>query len=88
MGAGLRTMEPVRALVAAALLVRFAAAWRIAVIELESDAARRWFPLLPISDLVEAALWLTSLFGRTVLWRGQRYRLLEGGRIERLESGE
>ena len=88
MGAGLRTMEPVRALVAAALVVRFVAAWRIAVVELESDAARRWFPLLPISDLVEAALWLTSLFGRTVLWRGQRYRLLEGGRIERLESGE
>jgi hopanoid biosynthesis associated glycosyl transferase protein HpnI len=85
-GAGGRTIQPVHALVAAALVVRFAAAWRIVMVELESDAARRWFPLLPLSDLVEAALWLSSLFGRTVRWRGQRYRLLEGGRIERLES--
>jgi hypothetical protein len=33
---------------------------------------------------VEAALWSASLFGRTVLWRGQQYRLLRGGRIERI----
>jgi ceramide glucosyltransferase len=73
----------VPALVGSALLVRLTAAWRIAVIELESDAARRWFPLLLLSDLLEAVLWASSLFGRIVLWRGQRYRLLEGGRIER-----
>jgi ceramide glucosyltransferase len=74
---------PAWALVALALVTRLVAAWRIAVVELESDAARRWFPLLPLSDLLETALWATSLFGRTVLWRGQRYRLREGGRIDR-----
>jgi ceramide glucosyltransferase len=74
------------ALVALALGARLLAAWGIAVVELESEAARRWFWLLPISDLVEAALWGCSLFGRTVLWRGQRYRLLPGGRIARLEG--
>src|SRR5262249_20338580 len=74
--------------VGSALIARLAAAWRIAVLELESDAARCWFPLLFLSDLVEAALWASSLFGRTVLWRGQRYRLLEGGRIEREAPGE
>src|SRR5207237_1076656 len=37
---------------------------------------------------VEAALWLSSLFGRTVLWRGQRYRLLEGGKFERVQEGK
>jgi ceramide glucosyltransferase len=58
----------------------------VAVVELESEAARRWFWLLPVSDLVEAALWCCSLFGRTVLWRGQRYRLLEGGQIARLDE--
>jgi ceramide glucosyltransferase len=71
------------ALVALALFTRLVAAWRISVVELESDAARRWFPLLPLSDLLETALWAASLFGRTVLWRGQRYRLREGGRIDR-----
>jgi ceramide glucosyltransferase len=80
-GSGERWSVP--ALVATALVVRLAAAWRIAVVELESDSARRWFPLLFLSDLLEATLWASSLFGRTVLWRGQRYRLLEGGRIER-----
>jgi ceramide glucosyltransferase len=74
----------VHALVGMALTMRLAAAWQVAVIELESEAARRWFPLLLVSDLNEAALWACSLFGRTVLWRGQRYRLLEGGRIERV----
>jgi ceramide glucosyltransferase len=83
-GVGAGMGASVRALITTALLVRMLVAWRIAVVELESDAARRWFPLLPISDLLETALWVASLFGRTVLWRGQRYRLREGGRIERL----
>jgi ceramide glucosyltransferase len=68
--------------------VRQVAAWRVAVVELESAAARRWFWLLPVSDLVETALWFCSLFGQTVLWRGQRYRLLRGGRIVRMEDEE
>jgi hypothetical protein len=76
---------PVRWLLGLALGVRVAAAWRVAVVELESEAARRWFPLLPVSDLVDAALWACSLWGRTVLWRGQRYRLLEEGKIERVQ---
>jgi ceramide glucosyltransferase len=74
-----------RGIATAAFAVRVLAAWRVAVVTLDSKAARRWFALLPISDLVETALWVCSLFGRTVLWRGQRYRLTEGGRIERDE---
>jgi ceramide glucosyltransferase len=81
--AALSSTATARAIVALALVTRLASAWSVAVVELESDAARRWFPLLPLSDLVETALWAVSLFGRTVLWRGQRYRLREGGRIDR-----
>jgi ceramide glucosyltransferase len=76
-----------RPVIAFALAARLVAAWRVAVVELESEAARRWFWLLPLSDLVEAALWVSSLFGRTVIWRGQRYRLLSGGRIARVDEG-
>jgi ceramide glucosyltransferase len=67
-----------------ALAVRLLAAWRVAVVALASEAVGQWFPLVLVSDLVEAVLWGCSLFGRDVLWRGQRYRLHEGGRIERL----
>jgi len=37
--------------------------------------------LVPFRDLFAFAVWLVALFGRTVLWRGQRLRLSPDGRI-------
>jgi len=44
-------------------------------------AALRLLWLLPISDLVSAAVWVAGFCGRTILWRGQRLRVLAGGRL-------
>jgi ceramide glucosyltransferase len=37
--------------------------------------------LYPVRDLVGFLLWMSSFTGRTILWRGERYRLVGGGRI-------
>jgi len=44
------------------------------------DVLLLWF-LVPLRDLFAMAIWFAGLFGRTVLWRGQRLRLDEHGRI-------
>ena len=38
------------------------------------DVPRLWF-LIPARDLFGAAVWATALFGKTVIWRGQRLQL-------------
>lgn len=42
--------------------------------------------LLPLRDLVFAALWLQAWFGREVTWRGRRYRISSDGRMEPLPA--
>jgi ceramide glucosyltransferase len=44
------------------------------------DTLRLWL-LIPARDLFGAAVWLTALFGRTVMWRGQQLRLDPAGKI-------
>jgi ceramide glucosyltransferase len=44
------------------------------------DTWRLW-PLIPVRDLFGAAIWLTALFGNTVVWRGRQLKLDVAGRI-------
>ena len=44
------------------------------------DVRRLWF-LIPLRDLFAAAVWAAGLFGRTVVWRGQRLSIDSEGRI-------
>jgi ceramide glucosyltransferase len=44
------------------------------------DTWKLW-PLIPLRDLFGAAVWLTALFGNTVVWRGRRLKLDPHGRI-------
>jgi ceramide glucosyltransferase len=45
----------------------------------------RFLPLLPISDLIGIALFVSSYFGSHIYWRGERFRLLPGGRLVRAD---
>jgi ceramide glucosyltransferase len=76
--------EPGWLLLGAALLVRTLTAWDIAVHSLGARELGRWFWLLPLEDLLAFALWVGSWLGRHVLWRGVRFRLRRGGRMERV----
>jgi ceramide glucosyltransferase len=40
--------------------------------------------LIPLRDLIAVAVWIVSLGGHTVTWRGERFRL-QGGKLTRIE---
>ncbi len=68
------------AAVAISLVVRWAAAAVITTVM--ADPARRLLALLPLRDVVTAVVWAASALGRTVWWRGERYRVNAEGTLE------
>ncbi len=46
--------------------------------------ARAWFWLYPLRDLLGFLVWCASFFGGSIEWRGERYRLTEGGRMVKI----
>lgn len=67
---------------AARMLMATIAGWTV----LGSRDVLRLWPLIPLRDLAGAAVWVTGLSGRTVLWRGERLRIDAEGRIVSLDS--
>ena len=66
------------ALLAVRMAMAIAAGWLV----LRSPDVLRMLLLVPLRDLFTAAAWLAGLFGRTVLWRGQRLPIDREGRIQ------
>jgi ceramide glucosyltransferase len=73
-------------LAAATLFVRLASAWFVTTRCLADRSAPRWLWLVPIRDLLSTVLWVTSFFGRNVVWRGNHFRLERGGRLREIAS--
>lgn len=65
----------------ALLAIRMAMATAGGWIVLRSPDVLRMWLLIPLRDLFTAAAWLAGLFGKTVLWRGQRLSIDREGRI-------
>jgi ceramide glucosyltransferase len=63
---------------------RCAACWWVGARTLGDPEVRRWWWLAPLRELLTASLWFASLFRRTVVWRGERYRT-EGGKMVRVD---
>ncbi len=61
--------------------VRWLVAYLISGYTGDSES-RRWLLWLPIRDLLSALLWLVGCMGRQVVWRGDRFVLRSGGRME------
>ena len=75
---------PAVAGIALALIgVRMVAAWHLAVALTPGAAAAGTGLRAPVKDLFQAALWLSAFAGNHIEWRGERYRLLKDGRLER-----
>jgi ceramide glucosyltransferase len=74
---GMREYSLALAVLAARMLMATFAGWWVLRAK---DTLRLWL-WIPLRDLFGAAVWLTALFGRTVIWRGQRLRLDPNGRI-------
>lgn len=71
---------------AATIGARLASAWIVGARYLKDPTVRGFLWLVPIRDFAGTALWLTGLFGRSVDWRGQRFRLEKDGRMVRTEE--
>jgi ceramide glucosyltransferase len=49
---------------------------------LNDHEAMRRFWLIPLQDALSFATWIGGFVGREIIWRNERYRLLEGGKFE------
>jgi len=65
------------------LLVRLGVALWLAHRYTHDPNIARFLLLLPISDLLGFALYLGSYCGSRITWRGERFRLLAGGKLQR-----
>ncbi|MFN8008093.1 MAG: bacteriohopanetetrol glucosamine biosynthesis glycosyltransferase HpnI [Terriglobia bacterium] len=54
---------------------------------LRDRIVQSYFWLLPARDCMGFVVWLISLFGRRVEWRGRIYKLCDGGTMVALEKG-
>ncbi len=63
------------------LVTRLIAGWRIGAHWMQDRILRRYFWLVPIRDLLSFLIWLMSLGGRKVEWRGILFKLVKNGKI-------
>jgi ceramide glucosyltransferase len=69
--------------VALVLALRLTTALWIACRCTQDTNVLRWWPFLPVSDLIGFALYVISYCGNHIQWRGERFRLLPGGKLLR-----
>ena len=69
-------------LLLAVAAARFSLAYELGLRLLDDHEALRRFWLIPLQDMLSFATWIGGFVGREVVWRNERYRLLEGGRFE------
>ena len=69
-------------LILAALAVRGGLAYFSAQICLKGSLAPRDFLLLPLKDFLSCGIWLASLRGNHITWRGKQFRITAAGKLE------
>jgi len=67
-------------------LARVAMAVMGGFVALESWLALLLSPLAPLWDLWAFVVWIAAFAGRTVEWRGEKYRLSKDGELDRIDS--
>ena len=60
------------------LVLRFAVAFTVGGKVLRDRQVWKYFWLVPLRDLIGVGVWIVSLAGHTVTWRGQRFKLNDG----------
>jgi len=66
------------AALALTFILRFAVAWTVGWRILSDRQVVRYAWLIPLRDLIAVWVWILSLAGHTVIWRGERFRLKDG----------
>ena len=47
------------------------------------DEHYTYFWLIPVKDLLNVGIWAFAFFGNEVQWRGERFKVLQGGKLEK-----
>ena len=74
-------------LLGVSLVLRMIMGWVVGVHWLRDRVLRTNFWLLPLRDFFSFAIWISSLVGREVEWRGQLFKLIDGGRMVQVVRG-
>ena len=69
------------------LILRLIMGWVVGVHWLRDGVLRTNFWLLPLRDFLSFVVWLFSFIGWEVEWRGQLFKLNDGGRIVQVFRG-
>jgi ceramide glucosyltransferase len=69
----------------AAVAIHFIAAY---VVSARVLGVRLNWLLLPVEDLAVFCFWVAGFFGKTIIWRGRRYRLHPDGRFSLITAAE
>jgi ceramide glucosyltransferase len=70
-----------------ALLFRIVSAARQQKRLTQSDAHAAYWWLTPVKDLLDALIWVAAFWGNCIEWRGERYRVLKGGKLLKINAG-
>ena len=75
---------------AMATVILFQGIRLLGAMKLERELTGRWDVTTIYSallyDMVRPFIWVCSFFGNTVVWRGQKYRVLRGGKLVPIKS--
>ena len=72
-------------MLALALAARYGVVWSVGWKVIRDTQLKRLWPLVPVRDLAALVLWVLSLSGRTIVWRGDEFRL-DKGRLRPIEQ--
>ena len=70
-----------------ALLFRIVSAAHLQQRLTQSDDHIPYWWLAPLKDLLDVLVWASAFLGSTVEWRGERYRILAGGKLLKITAG-
>ncbi|BAY10670.1 bacteriohopanetetrol glucosamine biosynthesis glycosyltransferase HpnI [Calothrix sp. NIES-2098] len=62
-------------------VMRLLMGWLVGVKMLNDQVAKKYFWIIPIRDLFHFAIWCSGFIGSTIAWRGQKFKLIEGGKL-------
>ena len=77
----------VSVLVLLCLTARALLAWEVGWRLLRAPDLRKYWWLLPVQDLLSFGIWCWAFAGNEIVWRGARFRVLKGGRLEPITVG-
>jgi ceramide glucosyltransferase len=66
------------------LILRLYTAYFVGLKILQDPTAEKYLGLVFITDLLRFVIWLTALFGNTIEWRGKKFKLIKGGKLQPL----